>query len=121
MLQYLRKYNQRPGDLVNDETFLRRSYLKIIGRIPTLEEGQEFLNDRERSVKRRKLIDKLLKSEGFNSHWFHFWADILRAKERVDGNRAGGGAFVQYVKDSVSSNKPYDKWVKEMLSSTGPL
>jgi hypothetical protein len=121
VVRYLRKYNQRPNDVAGDETFLRRAYLKIIGRIPTMEEGQEFLNDTERSVKRRKLIDKLMASEGFNSNWFHFWADILRAKERIEGNRAGGGAFVQYVKDSISSNKPYNVWVKEMLSSTGAL
>jgi hypothetical protein len=121
ILQYLRKYNQRPSDMASDETFLRRSYLKIIGRIPTMEEGQDFLNDKERSVKRRKLIDKLIASKGFDSNWFHFWADILRAKERIEGNRAGGGAFIDYVKTSIASNKPYDKWVKEMLSSTGPL
>ena len=121
VLKHLRKYNQRPNDMASDETFLRRAYLKIVGRIPTLQEGQTFLDDRERSTKRRKLIDKLLASEGFNSNWFHFWADILRAKERVNNNRAGGGAFIDYVKKSIASNKPYDKWVKEMLSSTGPL
>tara|TARA_B100001115_G_scaffold8315_1_gene6275 strand:- start:5501 stop:8032 length:2532 start_codon:yes stop_codon:yes gene_type:complete len=121
VLTHLRKYNQRPNDMASDETFLRRTYLKIIGRIPTLEEGREFLEDRDRSTKRRKLVDKLLASEGFNSNWFHFWADILRAKERINNNRAGGGAFIDYIKESIASNKPYDKWVKEMLSSTGPL
>ena len=34
----LKSYRQRPNKKINDETFLRRAYLKIIGRIPTIEE-----------------------------------------------------------------------------------
>ena len=55
----LRSYNQRPNKEISNETFLRRAYLKIIGRIPTLEETQEFLSQRDRKA-RGQLIDKLL-------------------------------------------------------------
>jgi len=116
----LRSYNQRPYPVTSDEVFLRRAYLKIIGRIPTLEETKEFLTSRDRSGKRSKLVDKLLNSEGYNSHWFHFWADILRAKDRL-GNRMSGKPYIDYIKNFVASNRPYDEWVEEMLSSTGPM
>ncbi len=116
----LRSYNQRANPVVSDEVFLRRAYLKIIGRIPTLEETKEFLSSRNRNGKRTMLIDNLLASEGYNSHWFHFWADILRAKDNL-GNRMSGRPFIDYIKNFVASNKPYDKWVEEMLSSTGPM
>ena len=116
----LRSYNQRPYPVTSDEVFLRRAYLKIIGRIPTLEETKEFLTTRDRSGKRSKLVDKLLNSEGYNSHWFHFWADILRAKDRL-GNRMSGKPYIDYIKNFVASNRPYDEWVEEMLSSTGPM
>ena len=89
----LRSYNQRPNPVVSDEVFLRRAFLKIIGRIPTLEETKEFLSSRNRSGKRTLLVDKLLASEGYNSHWFHFWADILRAKDRL-GNRMSGKPYM---------------------------
>ena len=65
-------------------------------------------------------LDNLLKSEGYKSHWFHFWADILRAKENL-GNRMSGRPYIDYIKDFIARNRPYDVWVKEMLSSTGPL
>ena len=116
----LRSYNQRANPVVSDEVFLRRAYLKIIGRIPTLEETKEFLSSRSRNGKRTILVDNLLASEGYNSHWFHFWADILRAKDNL-GNRMSGRPFIDYIKNFVASNKPYDKWVEEMLSSTGPM
>ena len=115
----LRSYNQRPNKLTTDETFLRRTYLKIIGRIPSYAESVAFLTDRDRSSKRTKLIDSLLLTEGYASHWFHFWADILRAKDNF-GNRMSGRPFIDYIKDFVAMNRPYDVWVKEMLSSSGP-
>ena len=115
----LRSYNQRPNKLASDETFLRRTYLKIIGRIPTYGETKAFLTDRDRSSKRTRLIDSLLLTEGYVSHWFHFWADILRAKDNL-GNRMSGAPFVDYIREFIAMNRPYDEWVKEMLSSSGP-
>ena len=116
----LRSYNQRPNKEITNETFLRRAYLKIIGRIPTLEETETFLTQRDRKA-RTQLIDQLLASEGFNKNWYIYWADILRAKTRVGNRGSDGYPFVKYVKDSIAANKPYDAWVKEMLSSTGPM
>jgi len=116
----LRSYNQRPGKEISNETFLRRAYLKIIGRIPTLEEAQEFLAKRDRKA-RGQLIDKLLASEGYNKNWYVYWADILRAKTRVGNQGSDGYPFVRYLKDSIAANKPYNVWVEEMLSSKGPM
>ena len=113
----LRSYNQRPNKPADDETFLRRAYLKIIGRIPSYSETKAFLSMRG-SDKRSKLIDSLLLTEGYVSHWFHFWADILRAKDNL-GNRMSGVPFVDYIREFIAMNRPYDEWVKEMLSSSG--
>jgi len=120
ILGKLRSYNQRPNKEISNETFLRRAYLKIIGRIPTLEEAQRFLVKRDRKA-RTQLIDELLSSEGYNKNWYIYWADILRAKTRVNNKYNDGYPFVRYLKDSIAANKPYDDWVKEMLSSTGPM
>ena len=117
----LKRYRQRPNKEVSDETFLRRAYLKIIGRIPTVEETKDFMSSRG-SKARRALVDKLLASEGYNHHWFIYWADILRAKGRiVGGNGNDGIPFIMHLKETLAENKPYDKWVHDMLAATGPL
>lgn len=115
----LRSYNQRPNKEIDESTFLRRAYLKIIGRTPSYNETNLFLEDRDKN-KRTKLIDNLLANEGYNSHWFNFWADILRLKDRLS-NRISGIPYKNYVKEFISQNRPYDKWVREMLSSSGPV
>ena len=32
-----------------------------------------------------------------------------------------GKPYVDYIKNFVASNRPYNEWVEEMLSSTGPM
>lgn len=104
---------------VDDNTFVRRLYLDIIGRIPTTREADEFLSSKD-AEKRSKLIDKLLASEGYVQHSFNYWADVLRAQS--NGNQAGpvtGAAYTAFVKDSLRKNKPYDQFVREMVAAQG--
>ena len=102
-----------------DEVLVRRLYLDIVGRIPTYRETEEFFNDKS-TDKRAKLIDKLLASEGYAQHFFNFWADILRAQTRPqNGGGISGVAYTNFIKDSLRANKPYDQFVREMVSAQG--
>lgn len=96
-----------------DEEFLRRLYLDIIGRIPTAEEAHAFL-DVEAPNKRVLLINQLLDSEGYISHNFHWWADLLRA---VGGNE---GAYTSFIKSALRENMPYDEFVRELINPSVP-
>ena len=106
--------NQR----TNDYVFVRRAYLDIVGRIPNLKESQAFLNSKNKA-KREDLIDKLLDSYGRTSRQFNFWADILRVKSQM-GNGLSGQPYVDFVKDSLERNQPYDEFVRELLTASGP-
>ena len=77
----------------------------------------EFLASTQ-SNKRMLLIDKLIASEGYISHWFHFWADLLK----VDSTAVDQVAAVYYadwVKKALASNMPYDQMVFELITATG--
>ena len=90
----------------DDFVFVRRVYLDIIGRIPSLKETKAFVSSKKKS-KRENLIDELLDSYGRTSRQFNFWADLLRVKSQM-GNGLSGQPYVDFVKDSLERNQPYD-------------
>jgi hypothetical protein len=71
--------------------------------------------------KRAKLIDELLASDGYVQNFANYWSDILRVKSSLtQGNsQPAGAAYLNYVRESLATNKPYDKMVQEMLTADG--
>ncbi|MEQ9407709.1 MAG: DUF1549 and DUF1553 domain-containing protein [Fuerstiella sp.] len=109
-----------PNDMLSDSLFCRRVYLEIGGRIPRLEEIGDFVQSRD-SRKREKLIDQLLSSHDYVSHMFNYWADLLRLKDNPVNNNQIAQPYHEWIKDSIRTNKPYDKWVHEMLTAEGRI
>lgn len=110
-----------PNPPVSDEIFVRRLYLDVIGRVPTMAETVAFLEDKAPN-KRAQLIDSLLDSEGYVANYFNYWADLLRAKTQISGNgqsTPAGLSYANWIKESLRENKPYDDFVREMLSASG--
>ena len=114
----LASQNEKLNELTSDEVFLRRAYLDIVGRIPDIDETTRFLRSGSKT-KRADLIDDLLDSYGYVSRQFNFYADLLRIKSRLPGQLTGV-SYIDFVKDSLESNKPYDQFVREMINSEGP-
>jgi len=104
--------------ITDDETFVRRAYLDIVGRIPTNREAESFFRSDEED-KRDALIHELLNSPGFVSHSFNYWADILRIKSML-ARRTSGEPYIHWMKETLAENTPYDEWVAELLSAGGP-
>ncbi|MBM82118.1 MAG: hypothetical protein CMJ78_16235 [Planctomycetaceae bacterium] len=100
----------------SDAIFVRRVYLDVVGRIASYSEAREFL-DSDDENKRAALIDKLLDSEGYVSHHFNYFADLLRLQSRM--RYAPAHYYLDFVKNSLRTNKPYDKFVRELITSKG--
>ena len=107
----------KPTLPTGDTEFMRRAYLGIVGRVPTLAEARAFLDDPAYN-KRQRLVDRLLDSPGYVSHMFNFFADLLRLQSR-DRNDVGGH-YPAWVKEQVRKNTPFDRMVYAMLTATGP-
>ncbi|SKB08034.1 Protein of unknown function [Prosthecobacter debontii] len=116
----LEKEKIQPNAPVTDEVFVRRIYLDVVGRIPTLKETTDFLADQSAN-KRGKLIDTLLASEGYVQNFANYWNDILRVKSQLtQGNsQPAGAAYSNWIRESLAANKPYDEMVEEMLTAKG--
>lgn len=105
----------KPTPLIDDATFLRRSYLGIVGRIPSAKEARQFLDDKVGN-KRETLIDNLVASPGFDSHLFNWTADLLRVQTRQENFGLG---WHVWLRKSLAEDKPWNTLVSEMLVSTG--
>jgi len=112
-----------PNDRTKDNQFLRRVYLDIAGRIPTFDEAELFLNHRSPD-KRAELIDKLLDSEGFSMRMYNYFADLFRIRDGVfmmGNGYVKADPYIEYIKESMKTDKHYDVLVKEMLTATGKI
>ena len=107
-----------PNEKISEEVFVRRAYLTVVGRIPTHDEAQRFLTW-QAPDKHARLIDQLLASDGYVQHFTNYWADILRAKSTGIGGNTTAQAYLDFIRDSLRRNKPYNQFVKELVTATG--
>jgi hypothetical protein len=116
-----RRMGIRPSKDASDATFIRRATLDICGTLPTAKEITSYTSDR-RQDKRARLIDRLLERDEYAGYFASKWSDILQ--NRGSGystrqQRAGTTLFSAWIRDSLAENKPYDKFVSEILTATG--
>jgi hypothetical protein len=113
-----------PPPPASPEILLRRTYLSIVGRIPTAREVEDYLAD-EPANRHRKLVKRLLASEGHVAHLYHFWADLLRLRTRISNNSGqaihAGRTYEEWIKNSIRENRPYDQLVRELLVAEGTI
>ena len=60
----------------------------------------------------------ILASDGYTSHLFNYWADILRLTDNVKG-RITAEAYEEWMKKELKANTPYDQLVKKLLTTEG--
>ncbi len=107
----------KPNPDSTDEQFVRRIYLDITGTIPTGRETFAFFAA-SREDKREVLIDHLLTQPGYASHFFNYWADILRVLDKPT-NVTYLRPYADWLKGQLRSNAPYDRMVRAMLTAQG--
>jgi len=113
----LQKLGLKASQPVDDAKFMKRVYIDIIGRFPTVEESQDFLSN-DSSEKREQLVDWLLDRPEYAEHWANKWADLLR----TNPYRVGIKNTLNYdywIRNSFRKNQPYDEFVTELLTAQG--
>ncbi len=108
-----------PSELCTDAEFIRRIYLDLTGLPPEPAEIRAFLADsRPMRVKRDALVDKLVGSPEFIEHWTNKWSDLLQVNRKFLGEE-GAKRFREYIRLSITDNKPYDRFVYDILTAHG--
>ena len=115
----LRDLRITPSEVCNDETFLRRAHIDIIGILATSDQVAKFTADPD-PKKREKKIDELLAKSEFVDLWALKWSELLQI--RTEQNNGGYKATLNYynwVHGQLEKNVPINKIAAELISATG--
>ena len=115
--QKLKKLRLAPAAVCDDQTFVRRVYLDVIGQLPTVSEVHAFLSS-EAADKRSKLVDELLQRPEFSDVWAMTWAEVLRI-ESEQLEIKGVHLFTRWLREALRDGVPMDEIVRRMLTASG--
>lgn len=106
---------------VDDETFLRRASLDLIGRNPSRAELQAFLADPS-SSKRSELIERLLASPEFGTNWSSYWSDVISYRvPEPELTFLNYKPFKAWLAEQINQNVGWDEVTYKILTATGKV
>jgi hypothetical protein len=105
-----------PAARADDAEFLRRIYLDLAGRIPTVYELRRFLDDKS-SDKRAKEIDKLLDGPGFVQHFATIYRREWLPQTLTNPQlQFFGMQFEIFMRKQLKSGRRYDQIVRDLVT-----
>ena len=99
----------------DDEYFVRRVFLDLVGRVPTVVEKSDFTND-ESPDKRRNLIWTLTDSDEYATHFAQNFDALLmgRGTESEYEQRRTSG-WLEYLRSVFRDNRAWNQVVEEIV------
>ncbi|HMC11210.1 MAG TPA: DUF1549 domain-containing protein, partial [Pirellulaceae bacterium] len=107
--------------VVDDESFLRRLTLDLIGRQPTMDEMRAFLADTA-ADKRVKAVDTLLAAPDFGANWGNYWSDVI--SYRTPGPELtflNYSPFKAWLAEQFNQNKGWDETTYNVVTAIGKV
>ena len=109
-----------PVARASEAELLRRVYLDLAGRTPTVTEVRHYLQDTDPD-RYQALVNRLVGSSDHASHLATTWRTFL-IPEGVDLTAFGGReAFDRWLAERFESGEPYDAIVRQLLLAEGRL
>jgi len=110
----------QPGARAADAEWLRRIYLDLIGRIPSVFEARQFLED-ARKDKRQRLIEQLLHEPRHVVHFTNVWREAWLPETNANqNNQALRASFEAWLQSQIRKNVPYDQMVRTLITFRAP-
>jgi hypothetical protein len=112
-----KKSSVTPARPADDAEWLRRAYLDLAGRIPSVAEARAFLTDL-RPDKRTRLVESLLAEARYPTWFASVWRALLLPE--ADANlqlRVQAPAFERWLRNWLASERGYDSMVRELITA----
>lgn len=107
----------QPAEPASDVEFVRRLYLDLAGRIPSVSEVRAFHADAAES-RRKNLVEHLLDRPAFVRHFTILWRNALIPQARTAPQLRGlMPGFEAWLWTRFSDGIPYDRMVRELITA----
>ncbi|HKD37158.1 MAG TPA: DUF1549 domain-containing protein [Pirellulales bacterium] len=104
----------------DDETFLRRASMDLLGQPPTPAEITRFVLDPS-PAKRAELVDRLLAKSAFGENWGRYWRDVIMYRRSEDRALLASPALTQYLTEQFNKDVPWDQVARSFIIATGDV
>jgi hypothetical protein len=105
----------QPAPRSEDAEFIRRLYLDLAGRIPSIIEVRDFLDDL-RPDKRRLWAERLLVEDSYAHHFANVWRAWLLPRSDNQQLSYLVPGFEKWLRQRLKENAGYDRLVRELLT-----
>jgi len=105
-----------PAATADDHEWVRRCYLTLTGRIPTVNEASSFVA-RQSPRKRGELVDALLEDQRFAENLSVTWSNLLIGRSNTRG--VNQDALFDFLLKQFSVNRPWMETVGDLIAAEG--
>lgn len=105
-----------PAPAANDHEWVRRTYLTLTGRIPTIAEASGFVHEKS-PRKRDALLDDLLSHERTAENLAVTWTNLLIG--RANARNVDQDSLFEFLLTQFETNKPWMSTVGELIAAEG--
>lgn len=106
---------------IDDEAFLRRVTLDLIGRQPTLAEREAFLAD-SCPDKRIKAVEQLLASPEFGANWANYFSDVISYRTpQPELTFLNYTPLKKWLAAKFNANAGWDEVTYELITAIGKV
>jgi len=105
-----------PAAAADDAEFMRRVYLDLTGKIPSVERARKFLADAAPD-KRERLVDELLGGAMYAAHFANTWREVLLSGTNPE-LRTSVPELESWLRLRFAANTPYDQLAAELIAAS---
>lgn len=105
-----------PSPIAEDTEWIRRVYLDVVGRIPTIEQVELFVKDKDPG-KRSKVIDALLEDSSFARNMTTTWTNLTIGRRTP--RRVSRRGIQKFFREAFGQNRPWNEMVYDLVSGEG--
>jgi hypothetical protein len=116
-------FKTEPAPQTTDEQFIRRVTLDLTGQLPVPADVSEFVANQD-SDKRPKLIESLLESEEYASHWARYWRDVIVSRataQQVFLRLPRSLGLEAWLFEQFKANRSWAEMARAMITAEGSV